>query len=68
MNGIHEVVGSIPISSTNDIKRLAEIGYPFFIPDVTQGADGVQMGAIKMLFMGRDIAFHFLIIIQGVYF
>ena len=40
MNGIHEVVGSIPISSTNDIKRLAEIGYPFFIPDVTQGAQG----------------------------
>ena len=31
MNGIHEVVGSIPISSTNDHKRLGRQGLPDFL-------------------------------------
>jgi hypothetical protein len=31
MNGIHEVVGSIPSSSTRDYKGLAEEASPFFI-------------------------------------
>ena len=30
MNGIHEVVGSIPISSTKDYNGLANVADPFF--------------------------------------
>ena len=30
MNGIHEVVGSIPISSTRNYNGLAETASPFF--------------------------------------
>ena len=31
MNGIHEVVGSIPISSTMKIDGPASLGWPFFL-------------------------------------
>ena len=31
MNGIHEVVGSIPSSSTKDYKGLAKEAGPFFV-------------------------------------
>ena len=46
MTGSHEVVGSIPISSTKDYKGLAKLATPFLVEFSWLGADKVQMGAV----------------------
>ena len=38
MTGSHKVVGSIPISSTNDIKGLGSLPNPFILFGVSTGA------------------------------
>jgi hypothetical protein len=47
MTGSHEVVGSIPISSTKKIKGLSNIACPFFVSKTAQGAYRVHLGAKK---------------------
>ena len=47
MTGSHEVVGSIPISSTNDDKGLAASVNPFLVESSRLGADRVQLGAVS---------------------
>ena len=55
MNGIHEVVGSIPISSTNKINELSGFRIAHFCFQGLLGADRVHLGAGDFDRPGRQL-------------
>ncbi len=47
MTGSHKVVGSIPISSTNDIKGLGSMPNPFVLASVSSSASSTLIFAMN---------------------